>query len=156
MAKFSEGCGLNADSAPRSGASRRGLGSRRINTAFISSSLYATASTFFICLLHMSAILRTTVTRSICRSSPLLLRSAAESSLRTSQKQYFAPFARCGQIHSGRVEQDSLTSTQQDKATTGSEGLHRGLSHWLLRRNRYRNVQCFRGHCRTKERPDRF
>ncbi|KAL4073238.1 alternative oxidase-domain-containing protein [Scleroderma yunnanense] len=74
----------------------------------------------------MSTILKTTVIRSIRRSYPLLLRSTlAEASLRTSPKQHFAPFVHCAQIHSGRVSQDSLSKSNKDEETIGSEGLHR-------------------------------
>lgn len=74
-------------------------------------------------LLLMSALLRTTVIHSIGHPYSLLLRSAVAESRRAPNR--YAVFA-ChrAQLHTGAVNQNSLTRTQKDGVSAGSEGPH--------------------------------
>lgn len=71
----------------------------------------------------MSALLRTTVIHSIGHPYSLLLRSAVAESRRAPNR--YAAFAyHCAQLHAGAVKQNSLTRTQKEGMSAGSEGPH--------------------------------
>ncbi|KIK24501.1 hypothetical protein PISMIDRAFT_98460 [Pisolithus microcarpus 441] len=71
----------------------------------------------------MSALLRTTVFHSIGHPYSLLLRSAVAESRRAPNR--YAAFAyHRAQLHTGAVNQNSLTRTQKDGMSAGSEGPH--------------------------------